>query len=116
LQEILDVECGDINGKNPSGPRKLGGPDHVELQDVGSRCSGVEPLDVQLMALIGGIGRDAQLDFDAGMTFGKPIDLTSHHRGFGADGAAGERQSLDTAFFSTGNQADCHERSKNAGS
>ena len=41
---------------NPISARELGGPDDVELEDVRLGRVGVEPLDVQLVTLVGRVG------------------------------------------------------------
>ena len=51
-----------VERSDPAGSGKLRGPDDIELQDVRLWSTCVQPLHVELVPLIGGIGSDADLD------------------------------------------------------
>ena len=85
-----------VDRPNPPGRCKLGRPDHIELQDVRIRRPGVEPLYVELMTLIGGVGRLSY--FDAHAVLGlEPRNLTPDNLAFGAEHASGEGQRVGRA-------------------
>ncbi len=78
-----------VERQNPAGGGELGSPDRVELEDVGIARTGVEPLHVELMALVGGVGGAALLDPDVGMLAHEPRELAPQHLPLGAEHAAG---------------------------
>jgi hypothetical protein len=90
--EAGDIRSKTIERKNPSGGSELRRPDDVELQDVRCRRARIQPLDVELMALIGGVRRDAQLHPHVRMPLREPIQLPTNDCGFRPERAAGERQ------------------------
>jgi hypothetical protein len=65
-EEPLDV---DVLGerRQEAGARELGDPHDVELQHVGRGDASGQPLHVELMAEVGGVGRAAHLDVDVWM-------------------------------------------------
>jgi hypothetical protein len=86
-------ECGGVRLKSvqredPTGRRELWGPDRIELEDIGVAGAGIEPLDIQLMPLIGGIGRVSADDTDSGVLGVEPLELPVEDLGLGAEGAA----------------------------
>jgi len=79
-----------VQREDPLGGGELGSPDGVELEDVGVARPGVEPLHVELVALVGGVGGSALLDPDVGMLAHEPPELAAEHLPLGAEHAAGE--------------------------
>lgn len=77
---------------DPSRRCELGGPDDVELQHVWNGSVRIEPLDVELMPLIGGVRRDAQFNLDVGMERVESSQLRAHHIRFGPERTPGKRQ------------------------
>jgi hypothetical protein len=63
------------------------------LKNVGLRDARIEPLDVELMPLIGRIRRHAKLYVDSRVLAGEPRQLALDDRTFGAERAAREGQS-----------------------
>jgi hypothetical protein len=61
------------------------------------------------MALVGRIGRDPQLDLDAGVLLRKPVELAAHHGCFRAERAAGEGQTRDSVLRATRDRPGRHE-------
>jgi hypothetical protein len=76
-----------IKIQNPSGRGKFGGPHDIELQNVGIGGAGVEPLHIQLMAIVGSIGRRAHFDAQRRMTRLESRELASKELGLAADRA-----------------------------
>ena len=90
-EEVGGVGGGLVQRQHPSGCGELGGPDDVQLQHVRLGCTGVQPLHVQLMALVGCVGRDAQLDAHAGMLLLERRELLLHQAPFRAERAGRQR-------------------------
>jgi hypothetical protein len=89
-EEGVDVGGEAVERQDPAGGAELGGPHHVELEDVGVAGAGVEPLDVELVALVGGVGGAALLDHDVGVGGGEARELRRQHLGLRTQRAAGE--------------------------
>ena len=85
--------------EDPSRGGELGGPDHVELEDVRVRTPGDEPLDVELMALIGGVGGGPDLHPDVGMLLLKGFELSAEDVRLGSHRAPGDRDPGDAFVF-----------------
>ena len=91
-EELVDRRPETVERGNPPRGRELRRPDHVELQHIGLADVRVEPLDVELVALVGVVGRGAQLDRDLGMRGAEPLELPARHLAFAAEEAARQRQ------------------------
>jgi hypothetical protein len=105
-EEVARIRLEALEGEDPSGRREFGGPDHVELQDVRISDTRVEPLDVELVPLIRGVGRGPTLDANPRMLVHEALQLASQQLSLGthrtsrkadhhpsvAVGAAGEDQ------------------------
>ena len=91
-QEIVDARLESVERQNPSGRRKLRHPDDVELQNVRRRRAGVEPLHVELMALIRRVGCDLQLHAHPGTPLCKTSELAPYNVALRSERAARERQ------------------------
>ncbi len=85
-----------VERQDPAGGSEFWRPDYVELQDVGVTRVRVQPLHVELMALVGRIGRLAPLDTDSGMSSHEPVELSLQQFRFRPDRAGRERD--DDAF------------------
>jgi hypothetical protein len=85
-----------IERPDPPGRCEFGRPHHIELQDVRIRRPGVEPLHVELMTLIGGVGRRSNLDAHAVLGL-EPRNLAPDNLAFGAEHASGEGQRVGRA-------------------
>jgi hypothetical protein len=80
-----------VEWENPSRGRKLRGPYDIELEDVGITRSRVQPLDVELMPLVRGIGSISAHDSDGRVLRIETSDLSREHLGFGPEGAPRKR-------------------------
>ena len=76
------------SGRIHSGGGELRGPDRVELENVGLADVGVEPLHVELMALVGGVRSGPLHDPDIGVLLHESRELAPQDRAFGAECAA----------------------------
>jgi hypothetical protein len=108
--EIVHVNGKRVEREYPSRPGELSSPDDVKLQDVGLDGAGVEPLNIQLMALVGGIRRDTQLDRDTRVGLAEPVELTPRDGRFGTQPAAGEGQSGRSWGVSTRGSSHCRQQ------
>ena len=106
-EEVVDVEVESVERQNPSGRRELRGPDHVELQHVGIGRAGVEPLHVELMALVGGVGRGLHLHAYGRVQRLEAVELPPNRLAFPAYRAASERQHMWISSSAT--EADEHD-------
>ena len=86
-RRIVPIEIGD-----PAGRRELGRPHDIQLQDVRIAHPGIEPLDVELMPLVGGVGSGAQRHLDRRMGPRKAVKLPADDVGLAPDRTAGEGQ------------------------
>src|SRR5262249_1488946 len=85
--ELIQVE-------DPTRRRKLWRPHHVKLQDVGIGRTRVQPLDVELVTIVGGVWRRAQFDAYRRMHRVKAIQLTADGVGLRANRTAGKHEDV----------------------
>ncbi len=105
--EVVCVGRESVERQHPAGGGEFRDPDHVELQYVGRFRPCVQPLHIELMALIRGIRRDLQVHADAGMLVGEPRKLTADHVALGTERAAGKGEPWQGVVGAAGR---CHER------
>src|SRR5258708_25338313 len=75
LEILIGGRMKAIEAVNPTRRGEFCGPDDVELKNVGIGSSCVQPLHVELMSLIGGIGGGAKSDSDRWVLRLKAIEL-----------------------------------------
>ena len=80
-----------VERQDPAGGGELRRPDHVELQDVRVAGAGVEPLDVELMPLVGRVRRHPLDHLDARVRRHEPGELPDQDLALGAQRADRER-------------------------
>jgi hypothetical protein len=93
-KEVLDAWIKSVEAQDPSRCGKLGCPDDVELQHVGVSGARVQPLHVQLVAMVRGVRRGLHVDANVGMHRVEPVQLRANRFAFSADGAAGEGEDV----------------------
>ena len=108
-EEVVDVGSKAVERQDPAGRRELCRPDDVELQDIWIRRAGIQPLHVQLMALVGRVGCDAQLDLHTGMALSETHELPAHDLGFGAERAPGKGEPCRPVRAAAGSRAGRHD-------
>jgi hypothetical protein len=91
-KEIVTVGGRQVDRVYPAGSGEFGSPDDVELEDIGIGRPGVQPLHVQLVALIGGVGCHAELDRHVRMQRFEPRQLRADDGALGAHRASREGQ------------------------
>src|SRR4051794_21342681 len=79
-----------IEREDPTCGSEFGGPDGVELENVGIARAGIEPLHVELVSLIGGIRSIAPDHANVGVLGVESGQLPVQHFRLSAKGAAGE--------------------------
>src|SRR5439155_19492227 len=73
-------------------------PHRVELQHVGVAGVGVQPLDVELMALVGGVSGLAQLNANIGVLLLEAVELPPEDVRLAPDGAGREGDDRPALF------------------
>jgi hypothetical protein len=76
-----------VEREYPPGGGELGRPDHVELEHVRVAHPRVEPLDIELVALVGRVGRRALDHTDVRVRAREAHKLAAQHAGLGSDRA-----------------------------
>ena len=91
-----------VERQDPAGGGELRRPDRVELEDVGLARPRVEPLHVELMALVGRVGRGPLHDPDVGVLPHESRELAAQDLALGAERAAREGDDHRAAGCRTG--------------
>ena len=101
-EEFVRRRMEAVKRQNPSGRRELRCRDGIELQDVRLRGVRIQPLDVQLVLLVGGIGNRLNFNLQVGMLRLERGELMPQHLAFTTDGAAGEHERPGGCLLRTG--------------
>jgi hypothetical protein len=88
-EERRRVRAEPLERQDPSGGGELRRPDGVHLENVRVGGPGIEPLHIELVAKVGGIGGGTHLDPDARTLPVEPLELATQDLSFGAEHAAG---------------------------